>query len=215
MVPADALSLIKRFLRLDRNFVVIHRVALVIVDISGYTDFIRFHKATLQHAAETISQLLAAVIDQSSHPLTLNKLEGDAALLYAYLGGDSSRGARDITRQVHKFFKAFHERAHELSGSRGACPCEACQKIRNLRLKAIVHEGEVAFKKFRQFVELEGEAVIVAHRLLKNTVPADEYILMTDMFYSLMEDLPHDQGEVREEHCEGLGSVRVRVFYPA
>jgi class 3 adenylate cyclase len=214
MFPADALNLIKKILRPNRNRVEIRRVALVIVDISGYTDFIRFHKTTLQHAAEIISQLLEAVIDQASHPLTLNKLEGDAALFFADLGKGTERGARDVARQVHEFFKVFHARAYELSGSRGACPCEACQKIRDLRLKAVVHEGEVAFKKFRQFEELEGEAVIMAHRLLKNTVPVNEYILLTDVFYALAGNVPHGPGEAREEHCEGLGSVGVRVFYP-
>ncbi|MDP1624483.1 MAG: DUF2652 domain-containing protein [bacterium] len=61
------------------------KVALVIADISGYTQFIRSEKMSAVHAEEIIFELLEAVIDHAAYPLTLNKLEGDAALLYAEL----------------------------------------------------------------------------------------------------------------------------------
>ncbi|MBI3167836.1 MAG: DUF2652 domain-containing protein, partial [Chloroflexi bacterium] len=64
------------------------KVALVIVDISGYTQFIRSEKTSAVHAEEIIFDLLEAVIDKAAYPLTLNKLEGDAAFLYAELKDD-------------------------------------------------------------------------------------------------------------------------------
>jgi len=39
-------------------------------------------------------------------------------------------------------------------------------------------------KKIRQFEELAGEPVILIHRLLKNTIQAKEYILLTQAFTS-------------------------------
>lgn len=190
------------------------RVALVIADISGYTEFIRFHQGTLLHAEEIISQLLETVIDKVEYPLTLNKLEGDAALMYAELENVPQDAVRDVVRQVRAFFPVFRAKTYELSGTRSACPCEACQRIRGLRLKAVVHEGEVAVKQIRQFEEIAGEAVIMVHRLLKNTVPADEYILMTEGFYRLAGALPRSQSEERVEVYRDLGQVKVRVFYP-
>jgi hypothetical protein len=83
-----------------------------------------------------------------------------------------------------------------------------------LRLKAVLHEGEVAVKQIRQFEEIAGEAVIMVHRLLKNTVPADEYILMTEGFYQLASALPRSQSEERVEVYRDLGQIKVRVFYP-
>lgn len=190
-------------------------VALVIVDISGYTRFIQFHKTSLLHAQEIISQLLECVIDKASNPLTLNKLEGDAAFLYAELGDEQVNTIRDVVGQVKEFFVAFHAKTYELSGSRANCPCEACQRIRDLRLKAILHQGEVGFRKIRQFDEMTGECVILAHRLLKSSITAHEYILMTEQFYRLAGELPGMGGEIHEEIYDDLGPVKVKVSYPA
>ncbi|MGP1678486.1 MAG: DUF2652 domain-containing protein, partial [Burkholderiales bacterium] len=88
-------------------------VALVMADIGGYTKFIRLHKTTLVHADEIISQLLETIIARASYPLTLNKLEGDAALLYAEMGDTQTAAARGIARQVTAFFSAFHGKARE------------------------------------------------------------------------------------------------------
>jgi class 3 adenylate cyclase len=189
-------------------------VALVITDISGYSEFVKFHKTSLLHAEEIISQLLEAVIDKADHPLTLNKLEGDAALLYAELGGAEEAGVRDVVRQVQTFFTAFRAKIQDLSDCRMKCRCDACQQILGLKLKAILHKGEVAFKKIRQFDELAGQEVILAHRLLKNTVPSHEYILMTEPVYVLIGELAQSREELREEHYKGLDPVRIKVFYP-
>lgn len=197
--------------RSDRN---LSAVALVLIDISGYTRFIKFHKTSLAHAQEIISQLLESVIDKASFPLTLNKLEGDAAFLYARLDRDETAAARDIVAQVEGFFSVFRAKARELSGSRAGCPCEACRRIRDLRLKAIVHRGQAAFRRIRQFEELAGEDVILVHRLLKNNVAEREYILMTEPVYRLLGDAVVASVEARTERCADLGTVNVKVLVP-
>lgn len=193
----------------------IKSVALVIIDISGYTQFIQFHKTSLVHAQEIISQLLESVIDKASHPLILNKFEGDAAFLYAEIGEDETAAVRDIVGQVNGFFAAFHAKARELSGSRASCPCEACQRIRDLRLKAIVHRGRAAFRKIRQFQELAGEDVILVHRLLKNSVSEREYILLTEPAYRLLGESPAAATAARIESYDDIGAVKVKVSFPA
>jgi class 3 adenylate cyclase len=191
------------------------KVVLVVVDISGYTQYIKFNKTALLHAEEIISALLEAIIDQSKHPLTLNKLEGDAAFMFAVMGDSEAETIQDVLQQVQAFFVAFKAKNHELSNGRASCPCDACQRIRELTLKAIIHQGEVAIKKVRQFEELAGEEVILIHRLLKNSVPSHEYILATEAVYKFLGKEFEAQSELREEQCDGLGPVNVRVMYPS
>jgi class 3 adenylate cyclase len=190
-------------------------VALVIADIGGYTKFIKSHKTALLHAQEIISQLLEAIIDRAAYPLTLNKLEGDAALLYADMGSAEAAAAPDVARQVTAFFSAFHAKARELASSRANCPCDACQRIRDLKLKAVLHHGVVAIRTIRQFEELTGEDVILAHRLLKNSVSKPEYILMSASFHRLAGDLAGYQREQGEEAYDDLGRVDTVIFSPA
>ena len=188
------------------------KVGLVIADISGYTGFLKFHSTALEHAHEIISQLIESVIDKAEHPLRLNKLEGDAALLYAELGADEAAAARDIARQAAAFFAAFHAKAAGLARSRASCPCQACGGILGLQLKAFLHAGTVAFRRIRQFDEMGGADVILLHRLLKNTVPERQYILMTGPFHALSGDLPHLPVRDHEELYDDVGKIRARVF---
>ena len=188
------------------------QVALVIFDIGGYTEFIKYNTATLMHAHEVISQLLEEIVDKAEFPLTLNKFEGDAALMYADVDADPRAAVADVGRQVFSLFPKFKSKVSELSAMRSACPCGACQNIGNLRLKAIVHLGRAAFRKIRQFEEMGGEDVILLHRLLKNNVPHKEYVLASRPFASLMDEVLLRQGSELAEVYEHLGKVELVLF---
>jgi hypothetical protein len=153
---------------------------LVIVDISGYTAFIHERQTSLLHAEQIISELMETVIDRAAHPLTVNKLEGDAALMYAECEAGDIAAGRDVLAQVKAFFPAFASCTQRQRNERAGCGCEACSGIEKLRLKAFVHVGELAIKRVRQFEELAGESVILVHRLLKNSVAQREYVLLTE-----------------------------------
>jgi class 3 adenylate cyclase len=187
---------------------------LVLVDISGYTQFLKFHTVSMIHAEEIISQLLEAVIDRSEHPLHLNKLEGDAAFMYALLDGDAEAVAQAVIKQVFAFFESFNVRANELACSATTCVCQACRTVKDLKLKAVLHSGEVAFRQIRQFEELGGENAIIPHRLLKNSVPAHEYILITEEAHNLVGELQGMRTEWRTESYADLGQIKVKVYYP-
>jgi hypothetical protein len=195
----------------------IKRVALVLADISGYTRFMKLHTVNLLHAEVIIADLLEAVLDHTQFPLTLSKLEGDAAFLYVTLdadaGQDERAAAQDVLRQVAAFIEAFKVRERELIAC-NVCTCEACQSIQQLKIKAFLHVGQTVIKKIRQFEDLGGEDAIVIHRLLKNSIPAKEYIVMTEAFYELSGGLAGGTPEARIEECEGIGPVAIRVYYP-
>ncbi|HEX7927821.1 MAG TPA: DUF2652 domain-containing protein, partial [bacterium] len=90
----------------------------------------------------------------------------------------------------------------------------ACTGVGKLRIKAILHYGEVAVKQVRQFQELAGTSVIIAHRLLKNSVQKDEYILVTEAFEQFAGGLRQSGGTRLQEDCEGIGVVPVVAYDP-
>ncbi len=186
---------------------------LVVVDISGYTRFITERTLTLTHAEQIITDLINAVLDQSYHPMILNKLEGDAALMYRELERDDVDGARDVLGQVRSFFPAFNARAAELCATRKNCSCDACSNILALTLKAFVHVGEIAIKQIRQFDELAGEPVILLHRLMKNKVESREYVLLTS---AAAQHAHLNESALRShvEDVEGMGTQRLWIATP-
>jgi hypothetical protein len=179
---------------------------LVVVDISGYTAFITERTVSLLHAEQIITDLIEAVIDQAQHPLILNKLEGDAALLYGECEPGDIAAAQDVFAQAKAFFPAFSNRLAQQREQRAHCVCDACTRIDHLALKAFVHVGEIAIKQVRQFTELAGEEVILVHRLMKNHVPAREYVLLTESARAAA-GLDARALQSHREHCEGVGEV--------
>jgi hypothetical protein len=191
----------------------IKKVALVLVDISGYTRFIKHRQISLLHAEQIITELIEAIIDTAEYPLALNKLEGDAAFLYTPIEANESAAAQDVVRQTVRFFEAFKRKRQEMING-VSCPCDACTHIDVLELKAFLHAGEAVIKRVRQFEELGGEDVILVHRLLKNKVEAKEYLLMTEAFHRLSGPLTDWTSAAHAEEYTAMGRVEVVVFYP-
>ena len=182
------------------------QAALAIADISGYTEFIRHREISLMHAEQIIADLLGAVVEGAEYPLMLNKFEGDALLLYAEIDSDAASVVRDVHQQAQRFFSTFRKQQARLKEMRAHCECDACANISRLSLKAFLHVGEITIRQWRQFTELAGEPLILIHRLLKNHVPVQEYLLMTDAFVGLGGLEP---GNVMEEPIAGLDPVLV------
>ncbi len=190
-------------------------VHLLLADISGYTRFVTLHGASVLHAEEIITELMEAVIDAATAPLVLNKLEGDAAFLYAPTGQDAGKVAAGLIQQTLGLFAAFRLRQEELvRAGEGGCFCDACCNIGALKLKVILHAGEAVLKQVRQHEELAGRDVILAHRLLKNKLPAREYILMTEDFFRVSGGLPEWTPMPYADNLEEIGEVKTLVFYP-
>lgn len=190
-------------------------VYLLLADISGYTRFVTLHGASVLHAEEIITKLMEAVLDAAAAPLVLNKLEGDAAFLYARLAGDERQVGEQLIRQVLGFFEAFQARQQALiKEGEGGCFCDACCNIGELKLKTILHSGQVVMKKVRPLEELAGGDVILAHRLLKNRLGAQEYIMMTEQFFEASGGVPDKEPTPYQDIFEELGEVKTLVYYP-
>lgn len=69
-------------------------------------------------------------------------------------------------------------------------------------------------RKVKNRVKPAGEQVVLAHRLLKNSIRSSEYILATEYFIDLAGVIDGKEFESRAEQCEGFGKVNTRVYYP-
>ena len=188
---------------------------LAVADISGYTRFVVMHRCSTAHAEQIISELMETVTQHSAVPLKLQKLEGDAAFLTAEVTGPIDEAVNDVMQQVVDFMAAFHSKKKELfDKSVGGCACTACQSIEKLGLKTVVHRGEVLEKQMGGLTELAGEPVIVAHRLLKNSIEEDNYILATDEIASRLKTEPYGSSQKFVEKITDVGSVNITAYHP-
>ena len=188
---------------------------LAVADISGYTRFVVMHRSSVAHAEQIISELMETVTQHSAVPLRLRKLEGDAAFLVAEVTGPIDEAVNDVMQQVVEFMAAFQDKKKELfEKSVGGCACTACQSIEKLGLKTVVHRGEVLEKEMGGLTELAGEPVIVAHRLLKNSVDVDNYILATDEIASLLKSEPYGSSQTLVENITDVGAVHITAYHP-
>ena len=188
-------------------------VILILADISGYTRFVAANKTTLVHSHLIINELLDRIISGLEIPLRAAKLEGDAVFLYAIKDGPLSDDlAIRIGARIVQFFEAFRRRLEELTRGR-ICQCNACLNIERLRLKVLVHSGTALFSRIRDFDEVFGADVILLHRLLKNSVPADEYVLVTEAARPDVR-LSEAEWESGEETYPELGVIRTYTWFP-
>ncbi len=187
-----------------------YKALLVIADISGFTQFMKSHANDAKHAMQVVVELLRAVISAAAPPLKLAEVEGDAAFFYAICkeDGGSARELAAIKQQVMSFFRTFYQTLQRLCA---LYPC--ARNARDLRLKVVIHAGNVAIEHIHGFDKLFGMDVILAHRLLKNSVPASEYVLMTEAAYNWLGDFHQLEPDKQSEYCEGIGVVDAVVFY--
>ena len=188
---------------------------IIIVDISGYTNFIRLHKMSLLHAEKIIGELMECMLDEVELPVVAHEILGDAISLYA-LDNSSPDLADNIYLQLEKYFQAFREREAYLLRECGYCICDACNKVGELKLKAILHSGKAAFTKVHDIQKISGEDVITAHRLLKNSIPSKEYILVTDSFLDKCQSFDKTDFVNHVEHYDHLEPIHglVKNFEP-
>jgi len=155
---------------------------ILIPDISGFTEFMT--TTELGHGSHAINYLLDAILKAVGDEYEISEIEGDAVLMFKRGPAPSKKEIQNICLKI---FEAFHLQRKWME-QHTVCPCGACQAIINLTLKFVVHHGPVGEMKVGRFITLSGTDVIVAHRLMKNSVPSNEYLLMTEKLIQLFPD---------------------------
>ena len=137
---------------------------LVLADITGYTSYLA--GVELDHAQDILTDLTNTVVGALRPTFRLAKLEGDAAFTYAIT---ETIDASVLMDTIERTYFAFRRRLRDI-GQASTCDCNACIRMPNLDLKFLAHHGLVGRQRVAGREELVGSAVIVAHRLLKNSV---------------------------------------------
>lgn len=155
----------------------------VLADIGGYTTFLS--DVGVEHGKEITSHLLNGMFEVDSDVWQLGNVEGDC--LFVYSEGDLS--LEDVFGYLRRVYENFRESLEEVvTGS--TCACGACDRSGDLTLKFVVHRGEFDVQQIAGQQHVIGSDVVVAHRLLKNSVPVREYALLS----SAVLDVSHDTG---------------------
>ncbi len=148
---------------------------LFIPDISGFTDFV--NTTEINHSRHIISELLELIINSDQLKLTVSEIEGDAVLFYK----EDIPSVSELIEQCQLTFKNFHSHLRRYDTER-ICRCGACETASQLSLKFILHRGDVQKINIKEHQKLHGSDVILAHKLMKNSIPENEYILLSDEF---------------------------------
>jgi class 3 adenylate cyclase len=191
------------------------KAVLLVADISGFTKFMRQHAVATSHAKQIIVRLLKALMHVAEAPLKIAELEGDAVFFYAASEGgeEVAATAARVKNQVINFFSTFNKEVEEINRLQ-TCSCDACDQVSALKLKQVLHVGNVEVEQIERFEKLFGVDVILVHRMLKNTLPSREYVMMSAPMYDAFGGFFDLEPERRKERFEGLGEVDVLVFYP-
>ena len=177
---------------------------ILIADISGYTDFLT--TTEIVHSTHIINELLDVLLTANADRFSLVEIEGDALLLYRE-GEIVSRV--ELTRHCVSLLTAFHSFLKVIERDR-VCDCGACSTATGLDLKFIAHYGEVDHIAVGPIRKPAGVAMIVAHRLLKNSVPESSYVLAS---CTLLDSAESGRGRVF--HGEATGWLASADEYAA
>ena len=148
---------------------------LYIPDISGFTNFV--NKTEINHSRHIISELLEIILDSDNFGMSVSEIEGDAILFFK----EELPSITDLLEQCQDTFIKFHNYLRQYDNE-CVCTCSACETAIELSLKFIIHKGDVSKINIKDHQKLYGPDVILVHRLLKNSIPEDEYILITDQY---------------------------------
>ena len=184
---------------------------IYIPDISGFTKFVT--ETEISHSQHIISELLEIIIDGNELDFKVSEVEGDAVLFYNL--GDAPT-ISDVLRQSENMFTKFHKHLAIIKRD-SVCQCGACQTSDTLTLKFIGHFGTLKEIAISSFNKILGSDVILAHRLLKNNVANNEYILFTDSYLKTQIEFNSSKLESLDlkeniEEFENFGTVKTQYL---
>lgn len=144
-----------------------------IPDIGGFTRFVA--NTEISHSQHIVKDLLEVLVDGNQLGMQVSEIEGDA-VLFARPGAPPPLA--ELLSQAKRMFVDFHSYLKQFEMQR-VCQCGACSSAARISLKFVVHAGPASTMDVKGHTKFIGKSVIVAHRLLKNSVPLAEYLLVT------------------------------------
>ncbi|MCF0065543.1 DUF2652 domain-containing protein [Dyadobacter chenwenxiniae] len=173
---------------------------VLIVDISGYTRFV--HEADYIQGSRVMTRLLGVLMETNQLGLRVSEIEGDAILFY--LPGRPPLPSI-LKQQFEAMIDGFWDLTRQMS--------ESVPQASRLSIKMVAHYGRIIEFSLKGFRKLYGEAVIEAHRLLKNNVDSNTYILITEILLSFHpDDACQDQRVVHMCETYDFGTICYRYL---
>jgi uncharacterized protein YndB with AHSA1/START domain len=184
---------------------------VLIADITGYSAYLG--DSELEHAQQTLTDLLEVLLDQAQYPFVFSQLEGDAVMSYA-LASDVEDPQQFLERMEETYVE--FRRAIDLMVLNNTCQCAACANVGSLDLKFFVHFGSFVIQPVSELNQLVGSDVNLIHRLLKNTVTAETgiraYLLLTEpAVNALALDPVHEEMVSHPEETTDFDVIKVWV----
>jgi len=181
---------------------------LIISDISGYSTYL--NESELEHARDSLTDLLNILVDHTKSPLVISKLEGDAVFSYVNKGGILQTQA--MVETMENTYAAFRK-ALDLMIINTSCTCNACRNLPNLDLKFFIHYGQFSTQRIGNYAELVGNDVNMVHRLLKNSVTdvlgISAYAFYTSAVVDALKDSEiFDLMPTHEDHYPNVGKIK-------
>lgn len=176
-------------------------------DISGFTEFVS--NTEVEHSQHIVAELLELLIDNDALGLTLAEIEGDALFYYKT---DYVPSPQELINQVENLYVLFHSHLKQYE-KRRICNCGACSTANELTLKFIAHAGPLDFIQIKDQRKPYGKEVITAHRLMKNTIPMDDYLLVSEGIYNTWsEQIKTDLPSQASQSTYDLGVVEYQYY---
>lgn len=181
---------------------------IFIPDITGFTAYIS--KTDIRIAKRIIPELLQTLIDSNVLGLRQVEIQGDAILYYKI--GEPPQPT-DLLGQAKHIYQEFTKKLESLSEN---YPNTQMSLPDRLGIKILVHFGKIAITRIQGQEKLIGEDVIIAHRLLKNSIKSDEYLLLTENYLRQFSDEEIEAAfsfgtlQIGQEHYEHIGEVNYR-----
>ena len=155
---------------------------LFIPDISGFTRFVC--EADPKVSKTLVADLLDLIIESNIIGLETCEIQGDAILFFK-VGPPPS--IEEVVNQCKQIFLDFQNYLYVATRSLGDVAGTVLSES-NLTLKVIVHYGPISTTRIRNHTKLMGRDVILAHRLLKNSVSGSEYILLSEDYLQTQDE---------------------------
>ena len=185
-----------------------------IPDITGFTRLIT--TADVAFSNEVVPSLLRKMIDCNYLDMSVGEIEGDAVFFYRT---GKLPSVNSVIKQCTLFYQCFQRYIKSIEQSD---PDNYKAHLANgqLGLKIIIHYGNISTSNIKGRVKLIGEDVIIAHRLLKNSIIHNEYILFTNHYLqhikatALHKLITWDKLKYGSENFDFIGEISYQYCSP-
>jgi hypothetical protein len=174
-----------------------------IPDLGGFTKFIA--ETEIRHSQHIIKELLELLADANMLGMTVSEFEGDAVLFYR---NGAPPALPELVQQARKMYLALHTYLKKFEYHR-VCQCGACSGASGITLKMVAHFGLAGAMRVKNHLKFVGKDIIIAHRLLKNSVNVPEYLLITQATLSRLADADGELASfaVGADDYDNLGTI--------